>query len=375
MALHQPIGIPRAAAGSEAAIMFVTRKWAPAVGGMETYSLRLTQALARARQVDVVALPGRDGGMPPALPALLGFPFTVLRRWLGRARRPAVLHLGDMALWPVGLLARGGTKVVLSAHGTDVAYQRRGGFKGALYGAYLKLGARMLSGATVIANSRATRDVAAESGWRDAAIVPLATDMGGTPASGTHNGRILFAGRLVERKGCAWFVRTVLPLLPPGIELDIAGTVWADSEREILADPRVRFLGPLAGDELARAYREALCVVAPNIPVASGEYEGFGLVAPEAAASGGLVLASRCDGLTDAVLEGETGLLVEAGDAAAWRAAIVDAASWDASARRHFLDNSMRQAARHYSWRRVARETLAAYGQMDDEIPDSPRMP
>jgi glycosyltransferase involved in cell wall biosynthesis len=361
MAVHQPIGIPQEQAAREAPILFVTRKWAPAVGGMETYSLRLTEALGMSEQIEVVALPGREGGMPPSATALLGFPLTVLRRWLARSRRPAVLHLGDMALWPLGLLARRGTKVVLSAHGTDVAYQRRGGIKGGLYGAYLRLGARLLPKATVIANSRATRDVAAESGWRDAAIVPLATDMGGSPADGSHNGRILFAGRLVERKGCGWFVRHVLPLLPPEIELDVAGTVWAASERTALDDPRVRFLGPLGGDALAQAYREALCVVVPNIPVASGEYEGFGLVAPEAAAAGGLVLAAGCDGLTDAVIDGETGLLIEAANARAWHDAIKAVAAWDKSRRKQFLANATATAARHYSWQRVARDTLAAY--------------
>lgn len=363
MVAHQPIAVPQDEAGVEAPILFVTRKWAPAVGGMETYSLCFSQALARSAPVDVVALPGRADGMPPSPLALLGFPFTILRRWLARKRRPAVLHLGDMALWPVGLLAGRDGKIVLSAHGTDVAYHRRGGAKGLLYGLYLKLGARMLRDATVIANSHATRDVAAETGWRSAAVVPLATDIRGTPAGGRHNGRILFAGRLVERKGCAWFIRNVLPLLPRDIELDIAGTVWTDAERQALADDRVRFLGPLAGEDLARAYAQAMCVVVPNIRVASGEYEGFGLVAPEAAAAGGVVLAARCDGLTDAVIDGETGLLVEAGDPEAWRDAILAAAGWDEAERKRFVDRSMQTAARHFNWDRVAAQTLAAYGK------------
>ncbi|HSG33361.1 MAG TPA: glycosyltransferase family 4 protein [Sphingomonadaceae bacterium] len=354
---------------SEAEILFVTRKWAPAMGGMETYSLRLTEAIARQRGIEIVALEGRANGMPPSPPALFGFPFTILRRWLARKQAARVLHIGDMALWPVGLLAGAGTKVVLSAHGTDVSYHRRGGLKGRLYGTYLKLGAKLLKRATVIANSQATRAVAAETGWKDARVVPLATDIAGAEVDGTHNGRLLFAGRLVERKGCGWFIREVLPLLPAAIELDVAGTVWTDAERALLADPRVRYLGPLAGAELAEAYRRALCVVVPNIPVASGEYEGFGLVAPEAAAAGGIVLAARCDGLVDAVIDGETGILVEPGDPAAWRDAIVEIAQWDGSTRLDFAKTAMAVASRRYSWDRVASEVLAIY----DEAASSPR--
>lgn len=359
MSLHEAIDIPGKAATAEPAVLFVTRKWAPAVGGMETYSLRLTETLGD--EVEIVALPGRADGMPPSARSLLGFPFTILRRWRARKSRPAVLHIGDMALWPVGLLARGETKVVLSAHGTDVAYHRRGGLKGGLYGAYLKLGARLLEKATVIANSRATRAVAAETGWRKCEIVPLATDIAGQVPDGSHNGRLLFAGRLIERKGCGWFVREVLPRLPEGVGLDVAGTLWSASERALADDPRVRFLGPLAGEELARAYRKALCVIVPNIPMANGEYEGFGLVAPEAAAAGGVVLASRCDGLVDAVIDTTTGYLVEPANARAWRGAIAEVLGWTGERRRAFLTRSVAEAQRAFSWERVAADVRAIY--------------
>jgi glycosyltransferase involved in cell wall biosynthesis len=349
---------------TEPAILFVTRKWAPATGGMETYSLRLTEALAAIEPVEVVALPGRANGMPPGGLALLTFPLTVLGRALRRRSAPRVLHLGDMALWPVAALALlwRGTQVVLSAHGTDVAYPRRRGLRGTLYGAYLALGARLLPRARVIANSRATAEVAAETGWREAAIVPLGTDPApAEPADGLHDGFVLFVGRLVERKGCGWFIREVLPLLPAGTRLVVAGTAWDADERAALQAPGVEFLGPVHGAALTELYRRAKCVVVPNIVVSSGEYEGFGLVAPEAAAAGGLVLAARCGGLTDAVIDGTSGLLVEAGIPAAWRDAIAAVSNWDRAARRRFLCRAQAAAIEHFSWDRVARETFQAY--------------
>lgn len=337
--------------------MFVTRKSAPAMGGMETYSLRLTQVLGD--EVEVIALPGRANGMPASATALIGFPFTILRHYLARKTSPQILHVGDMALWPVGLLAGSRTRVVLSAHGTDVAYHRRGGVKGALYGLYLRLGARLLGQAKVIANSRATKEVLAETGWRNTAVVPLATDISGVLADGDHNGKLLFAGRLVERKGCGWFIREVLA---DGMQLQVAGTKWDETETAALGDPRVEYLGKLEGDALASAYREALCVIVPNIDTETGEYEGFGLVAAEAAAAGGLVLASAHGGLRDAVIDGETGLLIKTGDAAAWRDAIARIAGWSRTERQAFLAHAQARATEHYSWARVARETRAVYG-------------
>ncbi len=350
----KPMGEPR--------IVFVTRKWAPAVGGMETYSHKLVEALCEIEPVEAIALPGRESGMPPSGWSLLLFPLTVLRRFAARGTAPEVLHLGDMALWPLAVPMPRSTRVFLSAHGTDVAYHRRGGLKGRLYGAYLRFGARWLRRAAVIANSQATREVAAETGWCDVRVVTLATEAHGPLDAPASDRAILFAGRLVERKGCGWFVREVLPRLPATLRLKVAGPEWIGSEAQALADDRVEYLGSLGPAELAGAYAQALCVVVPNIEVASGEFEGFGLVAPEAAAAGGVVLAADHGGLRDAVIDGETGFLVPAGDAAAWAARISEIAAWDPARRRAFVQAAQATAREHYSWERVARETLAVYG-------------
>lgn len=344
-------------------ILFVTRKWAPAMGGMETYCHRLTEELARSHQIDIIALPGRPDGSPPAFLALLGFPMDILRRWLALDRQPDILHIGDMALWPVGLLARHSTTVVLSAHGTDVSYPRRGGLKGLLYGLYLKLGSRLLRRAQTIANSSATAAALQENGWGNCSIVPLATDMRSQPLTTPPRRAILFAGRLVRRKGLRWFVNNVLDTLPEDITLEVAGTKWDAAENSALAHPRIRYLGRLDRAGLAQAYASALCVVLPNLELSNGEFEGFGLIACEAAAAGGVVLAANCGGLPEAVIDGQTGFLLASGDAMAWVKAILSVSNWTTSQRTSFVEQSTGQASRHYAWQRVARETIAVYGR------------
>jgi glycosyltransferase involved in cell wall biosynthesis len=334
---------------------------------METYCVELVNELSKRTEVEAV-VPGASWANSCVSLVALSVRATV--RYLARLRPPEVLHVGDMAAWPLALLSlarRPRPLIVLSAHGTDVSYHRRGGLKGTAYFRYLQLGARLLGPrARVIANSSATALAATETGWRTHAIVPLGTrdEPAVAPASG-HNGDLLFAGRLVERKGCRWFIEQVLPKLPEGIRLAVAGPVWDERERPALADLRVDYLGSLPQDELRRAYPAALAVVVPNIEPRSGEFEGFGLVAAEAAAAGAIVIAANTGGLSEAVLNGETGFLVPAGDPEAWRALIAEIAGWTDDQRAAFTARSTARARKHYSWARVADEVMRVY---EDEV-------
>jgi phosphatidyl-myo-inositol dimannoside synthase len=79
----------------------------------------------------------------------------------------------------------------------------------------------------------------------------------------------------------------------------------------------VRFLGDLADDERDRWYRRAHVFVMPSRLPQGGGGEGFGIVYLEAAAHGLPVVAGNVGGAQDAVIHGETGLLVEPTDARA----------------------------------------------------------
>jgi glycosyltransferase involved in cell wall biosynthesis len=277
---------------------------------------------------------------------------------------PNLIHVGDMASWPLALMARlrsPSIRVVMSAHGTDVSYGRRASLSGWLYRAYLRTGAALLASAKVVANSQATAEACRQAGFRRVEIVPLASDFRApapVPEPGTN---LLFAGRLIRRKGLSWFVESVLPLLPQDIGLDVAGSLWSDEEAASLLDERVRYLGVLDQQALANAFAGALCVIVPNIEMANGEFEGFGLVAVEAAAAGGVVLASNIGGLRGAVKDGVTGFLVQPGGATAWAAKILDIQAWDRAKREAFVVASVAEARDHFSWERVATETEAIY--------------
>jgi glycosyltransferase involved in cell wall biosynthesis len=123
------------------------------------------------------------------------------------------------------------------------------------------------------------------------------------------------------------------------------------------ADFPVKFLGDIPDEKLGAIYAEADIFAMTSMPHKQS-VEGFGLVYLEAGAHGLPVVAHAIGGVPEAVLDGETGLLVPPGDSAALTAAFARLLG-DAALRRR-LGDSGRTRARQHSWRDSA---LALFGQ------------
>ncbi|HEV2974338.1 MAG TPA: glycosyltransferase family 4 protein [Solirubrobacteraceae bacterium] len=115
----------------------------------------------------------------------------------------------------------------------------------------------------------------------------------------------------------------------------------------------VRFLGAV-GDEQRNVWlrRARLLAMPSRLPAGGFAGEGFGIAYLEAGAYGKPVVAGNVAGALDAVLDGETGLLVDPLDPLAVAAAITRLLRDDALARR--LGAAGRIRAREHAWPRVA---------------------
>ncbi|MCB9959992.1 MAG: glycosyltransferase family 4 protein [Rhodospirillaceae bacterium] len=355
--------------GDSRPILFVTRKWPPAVGGMELYSRELADAYRHLGPTGVLALPGRADGRPPHLLRLLGFMVTTAAALAWRGRRYRLIHFGDLVLFPLCVWARlwaPGTRRIVTVHGLDLLYGRRRGALPRLYRGYLAM-TRALQGSAdaFVANSSSTRQVAEAAGFRRVRAVPLAIALAGDDPQPADLAMadppfVLFVGRLVPRKGAAWFASSVLPLLSEEVTFVVVGAAWDAGEAAgLAAAPRCRHLGRLPDAEVAALRRSAVAVVLPNQPGGAADIEGFGLAALEAAAAG-IVVASRLEGLIDAVADGETGFLEDPGDPGAWARRLQDLLDWPAERRAAFVAASRAVLRERYAWDRVARDTLAA---------------
>lgn len=123
--------------------------------------------------------------------------------------------------------------------------------------------------------------------------------------------------------------------------------------KQLGLDDAVHFLPPRQGEQLATVFRacDAVCVPSHN--------ETFGLVALEAQACGTPVIATAVGGLTTAVSDGHSGLLVDGHDDTDWAHAFDQLLS-DPNRRRMLSEGAVTHA-NQFTWAHTASNLLETY--------------
>jgi glycosyltransferase involved in cell wall biosynthesis len=196
---------------------------------------------------------------------------------------------------PIGLVGLATRKpLVVQLWGTDVELARR---VPRLFRPVLRR-ARL-----VIAASESLAQEARGLGARDVLVVPAGVeipDQIGPPEDPPH---ILYVGRLSEEKGVLELIEAAR-----GLRLVVVG----DGPLRERVPGAIGFVPP---SEVGSYLERAAIIACPS------RREGYGVVARQAMAYGRPVVATAVGGLADAVVDGETGVLVPAGDVPALRGA------------------------------------------------------
>lgn len=208
------------------------------------------------------------------------------------------------------------------------------------------------------------------------AIIPNGVDLGRyrvgvEPIERYMDGRlnILFVGRWEKRKGLSHLLRAyervqrefpqarLLVVGPEGRH----GQVYRDyvSRRNL---HNIEFIGRVSDEELPRYYQTCDIFCAPST---SGE--SFGIVLPEAMASGKPIVTTNIDGYRQVVSHGTHGLLVPPRDDEALSDALCTLLGDKAERLR--LGTNGRATAEQYSWERVASRVLSYYQEVLDGRP------
>ncbi|HEY7316194.1 MAG TPA: glycosyltransferase family 4 protein [Candidatus Binatia bacterium] len=368
-------------------ILVITWNYPPRRGGIEYLLRNLCAGLRQRHSVQVITAHARceerfaEQIFRAPVPGLI--PFSLYAFWVGvvlllRSPVTQVIFGGSVMVAPlVVILARlSGRKAIVQAHGLDVIYASK---------LYQTLCVRWLRSCDrILANSGYTASLVAGKGVRTECISVIPpgvltesfmkpTRMNAMQQTLGLRGKknILFVGRLAKRKGVKEFieksfVRVVREL--PDACFVIAGnnpsdalTHRADVASEIQAvvsnlglQNHVRLAGSLSDDDVISLYHLSDVVVLPAL-ACTDDVEGFGIVLLEAAAAGKPVVATRVGGIPDAVEDGKSGILVNAGDYEGFTQTLISLLL-DAKKRALMGAYAKVRITEQFSWQRIVRQ-------------------
>jgi len=267
----------------------------------------------------------------PSFPGFLGFTFFSIFQSINLLLRKKyrVIFGGSLAVVPIiGLLKlMFPIRAIAYAHGLDIIYPN------ILYQLALRTSVRLLEG--IICNSRNTCSLLLEKfpKLRNVTVIPPGVDL-------EHYRRrvppiidgkyLLSVGRLTERKGLVPFIEKCFLKIKDECDDLVLVIVGEEPKnaiyhklgykqrietciRELYLQDRVYMMGWVDDKELLSLYQNCEVLVFPVVP-SKGDVEGFGMVAIEAAAAGSPTVAFDVGGISDAIMQNKTGVLIPSGD-------------------------------------------------------------
>lgn len=284
-------------------ILFVSRK-SRGVGGMQQLSNDLwcmIQGLYPDTAQSIVI---------QSLPAYI----TLLPRVLWTARKKNHVHLGDSALAPIAWILSKmypNLQITVTACGLDITYQHP------LYQWMLLKTLPKFESIVCISNQTAKEVMIRSVDPECIVTIPCGiwpSEMK-TLSQKPSVPILLTVGRLIRRKGVAWFIEEVLPLLiktHPNLLYKVVGEgrdalLISGIVKRLNLGNSVQLLGSISDEDRDDLYQKSNLFIMPNIEV-ENDIEGFGIVCIEASACGLPVAAARIEGVKDAVIENKTGM-------------------------------------------------------------------
>jgi len=275
---------------------------------------------------------------------------------------------------PYGVSAYVLTRIIkvpyyVTAHGLEVLEPQKSKFRNKI----MKI---VLSNSQKVAvNSNYTKTIVARLGIPSQKIQIIPPGVDTTVFTGNSDGKALYekydigetkiiltVGRLVERKGIDMVIKALSKVINqiPNVVYLVVGTGpdkkrLKDLVQNLGLEKNVIFAGYVESKDLVSYYNICDLFIMPSREIEkSGDVEGFGIVYLEANACGKPVIGGRSGGIQDAIIHGETGLLVNPTNVDEIAEAIFKILKNEHYARYLGL-NGLERAKNNFDWKQIAK--------------------
>lgn len=357
-------------------VLFIARRFPPSVGGMERFAYDLANAIEEQVTLKKITWGGSNKWLPLVLPI-----FFLRASWsLMTERDIDVIHIQDAVQAPIGWLLHVIFRkpYVVVAHGLDITYQKA--FYQQLILPFVRRASKVMSISSATSDEVLKRGIKPENasvitlGTHDdynGAVIPNRAALSkGLKFNLSERLLLLTTGRLVKRKGVAWFISNVLPGLAEQHPKILYIVVGEGAQRQAIEDviakhklsSHVLLTGRVSDDIRSLLYQSSDIFVMPNI-IVPGDMEGFGIVVQEAAVAQLPVVASDLEGIKDALVDQKNGIMLPTRDADGFGEAIEKLIT-DKEYRRSFGEKAREFTLKEYSWTRIAKKYVSVYEQV-----------
>jgi len=303
-------------------LLFITRKYPPVIGGMEKFSFNFYTYISKLTPTKLIALRKSQKHLP------FFFISSLMKALFISKKNVDIIHIGDALLSPVGVLLKITKKipVTVTVYGLDLIFPNK------IYQFIIPKCLKRLD--KIICISQETKNECIKRGIKPESciVIPVGLEtfhqvqnvdkrmlMEDLIHKNINNKKILLSvGRLIERKGIPYFLKNIFPLIreeyPEIIYLIVGSGKLGNQIKFMIAELGFEnnvYLIENANDLLLNSlYQVSDIFVMPNIPV-KGDMEGFGIVLLEAGSAGLPVVASNIEGIKDAIIDKQTGFLID----------------------------------------------------------------
>lgn len=285
-----------------------------------------------------------------------------------------IIHLTNLNLWPILYISKifKNQIFIVNLHGLELVYGNRKKLLSKIYEFLIPYKfINKHKNIYFLCNSLETKELA-KLKFKDSQLFYIPMGIEKIIISNEKDvnvNQFFFIGRIVERKGLAWFCENVLCQFP-AVKLFFAGPIIDKNEfKKIITSSQTKYLGVI-DEELKNTYiKNSFITVMPNL-INSNDYdfEGFGISFLEVLANNGLPIITRTQGINTSSINGAINVTVNSNSTIDWINKIKELQNKGLNNRNNLIANSQKLIEENFLWKYIFKNTFLLYEKLCKDL-------